>query len=171
VSRQLPLALLSLAEETQMIKSGNYVIIPIGVSCFVIEETENGLKHVGDDPGKPLEETLNHIRTVMHGMAKRERRNKDINTRNWKRFQATKEFMGKEELAMTETMWADFDLEKENENCERFAAAFEKSFFEVTDLMLEHNVTIRAMDEDSEEPKGVSLESVKSMLGNLGKLQ
>jgi hypothetical protein len=107
----------------------------------------------------------------MHGMAKRERRNKDINTRNWKRFQATKEFMGKEELAMTETMWADFDLEKENENCERFAAAFEKSFFEVTDLMLEHNVTIRAMDEDSEEPKGVSLESVKSMLGNLGKLQ
>jgi hypothetical protein len=153
-----------------MIKSGNYIIIPIGVSCFVIEEKEDKLELVGEAPGKSIDDIFNDMRKTVHGLAMQERKLVEQTERSWRRFQATKEFMSEAELKVTEGLWENFKLDEMKADCERFASNFEKALFELTDLMLEHNLVIKSVEGGEESPlKGISMESVKSMLDNLGK--
>lgn len=151
-----------------MIRSGNYIIIPVEISSFVLEVKGDELSLVGESRGQTMETILNEVRRVLVGHATRETENQQGTLRSWKRYKVSKEFMSEVEAKLHEVMWQDFDYDKYLEESNGFLESYNRGLFEVTDLMLEYNIPIHSVSAEKKDPvKEVSLQEVSKMLGNL----
>lgn len=151
-----------------MIKSGNFTIIPMGAACAVFEDLEDGtFKIVGDNGFQSQEESLNKMRRAISVMSENESRQLDRHTRSWNIYQATKEFLTPEQLEIAEEAWKMFDFEKFKEESAVYSAAYNTAMMDITDFMLDKNITLKSLDDDSDIDV-VSVESVKNILGKFG---
>jgi hypothetical protein len=157
----------------QELENGRFTIIPIELLSLIVEKTENGLKHIGAPEDISVEDTLNEVRIAINFQIQDQRSKSETVNRLWKRFQATKEFMDPRELQMNEAMWAGFDHKKYEGDKTRIISGLEKSMFELTEVMLDNNVPIHALDsidgEDPVEIRTTSLEEIKNMFDGFGK--
>ena len=157
-----------------MLQSGNYTIIPVELLSVVLEVKEDGtVVHIGaNDPKVTVEETLNEVRLSIHNAINERQRNFDNLARRWKKFNASKEFMEANELEAYESYWKGFKFEDYSAHITGVISRLKQSMFEVTDFMLEHDISIKALEDngdDTVEIKHVSLSDVKNLFDNLGK--
>lgn len=156
-------------------ENGRYTIIPVELLSVVLEVKEDGtVVHIGgsNDPKVTLEDTLNEVRRTIHLGIEERKRNSESLTRRWKKFNASKEFMDEDELKHYESYWKGFEFEKYSEHMAGVISRLNQSMFELTDFMLEHDIALRALEEngdDKPEVKQVSLSDVKNLFDNLGK--
>lgn len=153
-------------------ENGKYTIIPVEALSVVIEHKEDGtLRHIGIPEDMTLETSLNAVRLKIHETATSQEKSIDTVIRQWKKFQASKEFMEQDEREYFERIWSGFDMEKYLKTREDVSKDLRRSVFELTDLMLEHNIPIHKIDTDENEGGvvQVSLDQVNNLLDGLGK--
>lgn len=154
-----------------MIKSGNYIIIPVEAMSLVVEAKEGKLHLVGNFGNEfGVEKILNETRRAVHNIIKWERTNQEKVNRAWKKYNVSKEFMEPFELSLSEEMWNDFNIDRFNRQSTELIGGFDKAFFEITDLMLEYDVAVEQIeDEQKAEVKTLSMDQVKGLLDGFGK--
>lgn len=152
-----------------MIRTDNYIIIPVEVSSFVMEVTEDGkLKLVGNQRGEDMETVMNEARRIVAGYADRQRNALEQTLKNWKRYNVSKEYMSEAELDFSKVIWEKFNEAEFTALSTSMTESFERSLFELTDVMLEYDIAIHKIDsEDKENVKEVSLDVISKLLGNL----
>lgn len=152
-------------------ENGRYTIIPFELLAIVIEHAAEGkLIHHGANPGMSIEESLNNSRWAISESLTHARQTLEKTLKLWNRYQATKPFMDEQEIKMNDLMWTGFDFDKYTGAKNSIISNLEKSLYELTDVMLENNVTIKSLDnEEPGEVKSVSLDDIKKMFDGLGK--
>lgn len=152
--------------------NGRFTLIQIEALALVLERTDDGkFIHRGAPANISLEDSLNDIRAGIHETLGNVRHNMEMVLKQWNRFQATKPFMEARELELNEVMWRGFELEKYETKKKNAISSLEQALFEVTDFMLENNVTLKSLDdpEGLTEVKNVSLDDVKNLFDGFGK--
>jgi hypothetical protein len=149
-----------------MIKSEQYIIIPTGISSFVLEVKGDTIELVGNPEDRTQEQVFNEIRKTLFSMVTQETKLLENAIRMYKRFHATKEFMSEEELEYTSEGWNKFDPVKFESQCKKAREIYERSLFEFTDLMLEYNIPLHSIGPEQSDIQGFSMSDVKNLLGN-----
>jgi hypothetical protein len=152
--------------------NGRYTLIQIEALALVLERTEDGkLVHLGAPAHLSLEESLNDIRAGINETLVDVKRTREMVLKQWNRFQATKPFMEARELELNEVMWKGFELQKYESKKTSAIAALEQALYELTDIMLENDVTLKSLEDSTgtAEVKHVSLDDVKNLFDGFGK--
>lgn len=152
-----------------MIKIGDHVAIKVEALCFLASIKDGKLEPITALNGT-TEEVMNTTRKAMNSLLKREQKELDHISRNWKKFQATKEFMTEGELAYHEATWEGFDPDRDFKERTDIISGLQTALYEITDLMLEYDVPIKATDssKDMSETPAISMDQVKNILKGLG---
>ena len=158
-----------------MIKSGNYIIIPVEAMSLVVEVKDGKIIPVcANNPGLASlngDQILNETRRAIYSLLSKERDAHERVNRAYKKYHAVKEFLEDFERDIAESTWKKFNLDDYNASSLSAQGSFEKALFEIADLMLEYNVPIEKIDTDEQQPefKAIPLDQVKGLLDGLGK--
>lgn len=150
------------------VENGQYVIIPVEFMSIVIEIKEGKPFLVNNVGETDTEESLNTVRTAITREIKNHSSTLQKTLKQWKKFEVSKEFMEERELEFWNDAWKGFDLAKYEVQKKALVAGLEKALYELTDLMLEHNILIRK-DDDEVEVKSIGLDDIKNMFDGFGK--